>query len=389
MSKIIYFIPFLIFTTHLLTLGLLPFKEYDEIYYADFANDYIGGKLGFDVHPPTGKLLIALSISLFKNNPFGWRMADVLFGIMLIVFSASLAKKVFGGKHIFNLVLILLSFESLTFVLSHFALLDVFGATFVVMSFWFSFKYLEQEKLFFLYSAFALLGLAVSVKWSNLIFLVPILVLLIKRGKLKILDKRSLVFLSILLLTYLATFGPNILLGDNIINWHKSALEYHLNFKDVHRYHSPWWTWWFDYRPTWLKFDRAQGLMSGVVAIGNPIIFWGIVLSMILTTFYLFKKTFLNLNIKIMYLSVLLFSLQWLFLNRSSFNYNVLPAVPFGVIVLSCWLSNLWEKKGGSTMVLSCLALTGLTFIFFLPLLVGWPVGEKFFFRHIWFSSWV
>lgn len=389
MSKIVYFIPLSLFTIHLLTLNLLPFKEYDEIYYVDFANDLMGGKLDFDVHPPTGKLLIALSILAFKNNPYGWRMANVLFGIILIVFSASLAKKVFSTKRIFNLVLILLSFESLTFVLSHFALLDVFGATFVVMSFWFSFKYLEQEKLFFLYSALALLGLAVSVKWSNLIFLVPIAMLLIKKVKLKILSKRNLVFLSILLLAYLATFIPNILLGDNIINWHRSALEYHLNFKDVHRYHSVWWTWWIDYHPTWLKFDRAQGLISGVVAIGNPFIFWGIVLSMTLTTFSLLKKKLLNLNIKIMYLSVLLFSLQWLFLNRSSFNTNILPAVPFGVVVLSYWLANLWEKKGGSTIVLSYLALTVLTFIFFLPLLVGWPVTERFFFRHIWFSSWV
>lgn len=389
MSKIIYLIPLSLFTIHLITLNLLPFKEYDEIYYVDFANDYIGGKLDFDVHPPLGKLLIALGISTFKNNPYGWRMANVLFGILLIIFSAFLAKKVFQGKHVFNLVLIILSFESLTFVLSHFALLDVFGATFVVMSFWFSFKYLEQEKLFFLYSAFVLLGLAVGVKWSNLMFLVPILVLLIKRGKLKILDKANLILFSIPPLAYLATFVPNILLGDNIINWHNSALEYHLNFKDVHRYHSPWWTWWFDYHPTWLKFDRVGGLISGVVAIGNPFIFWGIVLSMMLTTFYLLKKTLLSLNIKVMYMSVLLFSLQWLFLNRSSFNTNILPAVPFGVIVLSYWLANLWEKKGGSTIVLSYLALTVLTFIFFLPLLVGWPVTEEFFFRHVWFSSWV
>ena len=48
---------------------------FDEVYYVNDARDFLefGVEQGFVVHPPVGKLLIAFSIWLFGDTPFGWR----------------------------------------------------------------------------------------------------------------------------------------------------------------------------------------------------------------------------------------------------------------------------------------------------------------------------
>jgi len=57
---------------------------WDERYFPVMANKYLNGVYQFDLHPPLGKFIIAVGISLFGNDPIGWRIMPVVFGLALL-----------------------------------------------------------------------------------------------------------------------------------------------------------------------------------------------------------------------------------------------------------------------------------------------------------------
>jgi len=54
----------------------------------------------------------------------------------------------------------------------------------------------------------------------------------------------------------------------------KDIWNYHANLDATHTYFSPWWTWPWLYRPTWYFWWSGQGWVRGVVALGNPAVWW-------------------------------------------------------------------------------------------------------------------
>jgi dolichyl-phosphate-mannose-protein mannosyltransferase len=86
----------------------------------------------FIVHPSVGKWLIALGEAAFGMNSFGWRIAAVVFGSLLVVATIRLTRRLSRSLLIGALAGILLTFDGLAFTMSRIALLDVFQATFLV-----------------------------------------------------------------------------------------------------------------------------------------------------------------------------------------------------------------------------------------------------------------
>ena len=86
----------------------------------------------FIVHPPIGKWLIASGEALFGMNSFGWRVASLVFGTLLILITIRLVRRVSRSTLIGGMAGLLLTFDGLAFVMSRTALLDIFLAFFVV-----------------------------------------------------------------------------------------------------------------------------------------------------------------------------------------------------------------------------------------------------------------
>ena len=86
----------------------------------------------FIVHPPVGKWLIAAGEALFGMNSFGWRVAPLVFGTLLVLVTIRLVRRVSKSTLIGGLAGLLLTFDGLAFVMSRTALLDIFVAFFVV-----------------------------------------------------------------------------------------------------------------------------------------------------------------------------------------------------------------------------------------------------------------
>ena len=51
-----------------------------------------------DVHPPLAKLLIAGSIKLFGDNPWGWRIGSVVFGTLALLAIFALVRSLGGSR---------------------------------------------------------------------------------------------------------------------------------------------------------------------------------------------------------------------------------------------------------------------------------------------------
>ena len=86
------------------------------------------------VHPDVGKWLIALGEKAFGMDPFGWRIAAALIGSLMILVLIRLVRRMTGSTLLGAVAGLLLAFDGLQFVLSRLALLDIFGAFFILLA---------------------------------------------------------------------------------------------------------------------------------------------------------------------------------------------------------------------------------------------------------------
>ena len=86
----------------------------------------------FVVHPPVGKWLIAFGEHFFGMSSFGWRVAPLVFGTLLVLVLVRLVRRISRSTLVGGLAGLLLAVDGLAFVMSRTALLDVFVAFFTV-----------------------------------------------------------------------------------------------------------------------------------------------------------------------------------------------------------------------------------------------------------------
>ncbi len=84
------------------------------------------------VHPEAGKWLIAMGEAVFGMNTFGWRIASVLAGTLMVLVIIRLVRRLTGSTVLGCTAGLLLCFDGLHFVMSRLALLDIFLALFLL-----------------------------------------------------------------------------------------------------------------------------------------------------------------------------------------------------------------------------------------------------------------
>ena len=78
------------------------------------------------VHPEVGKWMIAFGEWVFGLNPFGWRFSSAFIGTLMILVMCRLVRRLTGSTLLGCVAGLLLGFDGLHFVMSRFALLDIF-----------------------------------------------------------------------------------------------------------------------------------------------------------------------------------------------------------------------------------------------------------------------
>jgi dolichyl-phosphate-mannose-protein mannosyltransferase len=155
------FIAAIVFGLHLFMISRPAVMVFDEDFYVPAARSFLsGGGLLNSQHAPLGKIFIAFGIFIFGNNSVGWRIFSIIFGVASIIIFylvvVSLCSKevtadkiiVAAGDPSFKkqtwfsfsvfvplVATFLFAFENLSFVMAHFAMLDVFYVTFMLLGF--------------------------------------------------------------------------------------------------------------------------------------------------------------------------------------------------------------------------------------------------------------
>ncbi len=121
---------------------------FDEAYYVNAARVILGihppagasyatALLGHDPnaeHPPLAKLLIALSMKVFGDNAWGWRLFPILFGSAAILATYWLVRKAGGGSWLALGAASLMAVDNLLLVHGRIATLDIFVVTFMLVA---------------------------------------------------------------------------------------------------------------------------------------------------------------------------------------------------------------------------------------------------------------
>jgi len=351
-------------------------------YYIPAARAYLEGAPDPNFqHPPLGKEILAVNMFFFGDNSLGWRLFSILAGFGSLALTYILALKLSKKTAIASFAVAILGFETLWFLYSTLAFLEIFLVFFSLLALLFLWLYIEKpcykHLIFFSLS----IGAAVAVKWSALLLLPPSLILALlfsKESASKILIN-AVFSLSIIILVYTASYIP-YLISHTTTEWvtlHRQIYEFHnsLTFKNVFGYTSfndslfyhP--IGWFLEGGAVYTLYKQNDSISRLVTMINPFVLWG---GTILFFWYVLRK-FLKCDpaISFIVLNLIFLTIPWLFVSRVTYIYYLLSSLPLFSILIAFFLFRFWENPLKRWDVYGFLAANAVFFFVFLPLLVG------------------
>jgi len=366
-----------------------PTNEYfDEVYHAFTAREMLhGNKAAWEwwntppegfayewTHPPLAKLFMWGSMKVFGENAFAWRLPGAILGTGIVYLIYLIAKKIFNDDILALISAAFFSLDGLALTMSRIGMNDSYLLFFSLLSIYF---FLKEKDLF---SALSF-GLAISSKWSAM-WVVPILFVIWFSRK----DKFNLKLLWFLVvpLIYLSTYMPMFLTNHNLeIFWgmQKQMWWYHTRLKATHPYTSSWWTWPLDLRPVYFyTSEEINGMVSRIYNLGNPIVFWFGLVSVISSFFYSLMNK--NRKLALVVFSYLVFFVPWAASPRIMFFYHYLPSVPFLAIATGYVLRK--EKR----LIIPVFVVTFLIYLYFYPHWAGLKIPLWYDSSYYIFSSW-
>ncbi len=386
--------------------SILNGTYFDEIYHArtgwEFteafkaSEDYRPPVPYENTHPPLGKDLIALGISIFGMNPFGWRVMGTLMGILMVpamyLFGMALFKKT---RYAF-IASFLMTFDFMHFVQTRISTIDSYPVLFIILTFMFMYLYVRTNfntqkmgrGLLWLALSGVTFGLAAASKWIGLYAGAGLAVIFfyslyrrfreyiaVRRGEVD-LDEETrekvlrgfpskviitllwclLFFVIIAGAIYFASYIPfNIASGGSLSDWdnfkyawdnQSSMLRYHSSLVDNHSMKSPWFQWPVIGKPMWFyKADYLPaGWTGGVYSTGNPLVWWPGLAALLWMAVRVFRSRKFRMMEMFLLAGFLTEFLPWVLVPRTTFIYHYFASVPFIIMATVLWIQE-WEER--------------------------------------------
>ena len=367
-------------------ISFLNSAYFDEIYHPRTAYEHLRGIEPYEIsHPPLGKLIISIGISLFGMTPFGWRFMGTLFGVAMLPLLYLFLKNLFGRTSIATCGTILLAADFMRLTQTRLATIDTYAFFFILLMYYFLYRYLVlPEGASFKQCALPLFlsglfwGIGAASKWTviygctGLVALYFIgLVVKLRRWPeeechertawtVKILAFSVLVFAVIPAIIYVLSYLPYAAAsGDlslsNLLKemWEnqKYMLSYHQGVTTSHPYSSRWYEWLVNARPILYYMDNSvSGVTTRFAAFLNPVVCWGGLAAMLVCAAQAFRPLWAKLTF---------FLLSGL-----------------GAAASAAWVTGVFDQElDTQTRLLSLLLIAALLVLY---LILGWFVSRAF-----------
>ncbi len=425
---------------------------FDEIYHARTAYEYLHGLPSYEnTHPPLGKLLIAVGIQIFGLNPFGWRIMGTLIGAAMLPFIYAFSIHLFGQRKYAVMSAVLFAAEFMHFTQTRIATIDVYGVFFILLMFYFMSRYSRMnfnkvgigKTLVPLFWAGLFFGIGVSAKWIVLYGGAGLAVMLgmslfmryreyaaakralaehsdseaeaeaevqgehisIYRKTVSLFPKNILITLGSCLVffvlipagIYALSFIPPLSASPEGFTWsglvqaQQHMFSYHSGLVGSHPFASSWWEWPFMKRPVWYFSGEgdAPGLVSSIVAMGNPLIWWVGVLMLVAALWLSLKRK--DRIAYVIWIAYLAQYIPWMLVSRETFLYHYFAMVPFLILVIVYVVKLIEDKRPHLGYIRTgYMAVAVLLFSMFYPVLSGIQVSSNYIEHFLrWFPSWL
>ena len=286
---------------------------FDEIYFVRTAEQYLHLQSPYEwTHPPLGKLIQAVGITIFGYSPFGWRFTGVLFATAMIPVMYLLGKRLFDTWIGAFAAAFLLTFDFMHFAMGRMGTADTYVVFFSLLSQLSFFIYFSnvvkngwKTSVLPLFAAVMFFILGFSTKWLVLYGAVGMLALLVGLRIREIRKLRTslgakyaaffdhpflllLGFIALAVGIYFVIYIPDMLTGrpllgtygNGVIDLQFAMYNYHATLVAEHAFASPWWSWPFmvsfsGYVPLWLEVSYLpNSIVSTTSVFGNPAVWW-------------------------------------------------------------------------------------------------------------------
>lgn len=401
---------------------------FDELYHGRTAYEHLENLKPYEnSHPPLGKIIIMLGIAVFGMNPFGWRIAGTIVGILMLPVLYVFGKRILKDSRYAFLLAGLFAVDFMHFTQTRIATIDVYAVFFILLMFYYMYRYITMnfftDGLKATFKPLALsgvfFGIGLACKWICAYAGAGLAVLffaslgkryaeyrrVLKEGSPR---ERKLVapfwsnvvktllfcivfFIIIPFLIYFASYTPyfiyesgvteNYGLGDmfrSFFNYQNFMYSYHSGLEATHPYQSAWWQWPFTMRPMWYYFGtQADGKIMTLTASGNPAVWWVCTVATI-AVFALRANGKLKKSeaLWMMGVGILANLLPWVLVSRCTFIYHFFATVPFILMTSVYGLKALEDRFGDVVAPVKWiwLGFALLLFVLLYPGLSGYPV---------------
>lgn len=375
---------------------------FDEIYHARTAWEHLNRVYPYEItHPPLGKLILSLGISLFGMTPFGWRFSGTLFGVLMLPILYIFLKKLFGGKAVPAAGTLVFASDFMHFVQTRIATIDTYAVFFILLMYLFMYLFVTEERRLYLALSGLFFGLGAASKWTCLYAGAGLAVIWMLWVILRARDGRltvsaflknvgfCLVFFVLLPLAiyylsyypYALASGTRPLFSTDYFRmvWDNQLymFNYHSSVNATHPYSSRWYQWILDVRPIlyFLKY-YPDGSRSSFGAFLNPALCWGGLLSLVALAYTaLFRRDKRAGFLLLGYFAQLV---PWMFVTRVTFAYHYFPCSLFLVLAVSYLFEVMrLNHPRWPLLVFGYAAFSVSLFVLFYPALSGMPVNNE------------
>ena len=384
--------------------------------------------------------------------PLSYRWLNALFGSLLCLLAYFFAYAIWKNKNFALIVCFFVAIDGSLLVDSRFALANVYIVFFGLSALLCAAKSQSSDgnARYWLLSSGIFLGLAASVKWNGLGYLLVILSFFVALYSIQKIDRHELrftqtqanrlrnqktinniqqkinvinavpqweylmYFLAVPLLVYVVIYIPDLQFNTEygFLEKHQQQVGFHqiMVEENEHPYCSIWYSWPFMIRPIGYFFSSSDAidafgnkitLFKDVHLFPNPFLYWFSAIA-ILTMGVQWLKLFWQwinqgtVSYKFYLFMFLLLGyfanlLPWALVSRCVFLYQYQPASVFAFLALAWYLAQLLKSESLKYKMLSwgILTIIVISFVYWLPLQLGITLESDAFYARMWFQSWI